>query len=151
MYCSNCGQPRNANLNYCNSCGTRVERASGTEPVPQSRALGLCAAGVIGVVGIGFLAPLLRLLLESRLEQAALLLIVVAYLLTLLSMFSVMIVFVWKDRGEKVSPGRTSEDYAAPPSLRRADTAQLAEPHQQPASVTDHTTRTLDHVPVRGR
>ena len=150
MYCSNCGQGLNGNLNYCNSCGTRVERSPAAEPAHSSRGAAITAACVLAAVGIGMLIPVLRILLESRLDQAAVLLVIVGYLVALLSMFSVLMAFVWKERsGPRVSPGKTSDGYAAPASLRRADTAQLHEPHDHPASVTEHTTRTLEHLPVR--
>ena len=114
------------------------------------RGLAICAASVFGLGGLIGLLPLLKILLESRFDQPAVLLLLIAYLATVLSMFGVMMVFVWKNPSEsRVRPGKTSEGYAAPPSLRRVDTAQLQEPHQPPASVTDHTTRTLDHVPAR--
>jgi hypothetical protein len=150
MFCSNCGLTLNGNLNYCNSCGTRVERSAAAEPVRSSRGLALGAAAVIGVLGLGFLIPLLRILLESRLDQAGILFLLVAYMVALFSMFSVMLVFARKEGPEgRVRPGKTSDGYLAPASLRRADTAQLTEAHQHPASVTEHTTRTLEHLPIR--
>ncbi len=41
---------------------------------------------------------------------------------------------------------RSERSYIGP-----ANTAQLAEPSEMPASVTEHTTRTLDEIPIERR
>src|SRR5436305_1884733 len=135
MYCSNCGQALNGNLNYCNSCGTRVERNALV--VSNSSAKPLAIALIfIGGGGLFAFVPLLRELLRSNLEQAAIILILVAYLLTVFLMFTILIGHLWKHSGDiRVKGGRNDEDYAPPRSFRGVNTAQLTEPHQQPASV----------------
>ncbi len=148
MYCSNCGQSLNGNLNYCNSCGTRVERSALVVNNSSSRPFAVAAA-VIGGGGIFAFIPLLQTLIRSPLDQAAILMVLAGYLLTVFLMFAVLIGHIWKHSGDiRVKGGRNDEEYAPPRSFRGVNTAQLNEPNQQPASVTDHTTRTLDHVPL---
>lgn len=148
MYCSNCGQTLNGNLNYCNSCGTRVERGALVVNNSSSKPFAIAAMFIGGAGLFGFI-PLLRELLHSPLDQAAIILILAGYLLTVFLMFTVLIAHVWKHSGNfRVKGGGNDEDYAPPRSFRAVNTAQLTEPHQPHASVTDHTTRTLDHVPL---
>lgn len=148
MYCSNCGQSLNGNLNYCNSCGTRVERSAVVVTNSSSKPFAI-AAMIIGGGGLFAFIPLLQELLRSRLDQSAVLLILAGYLITVFLMFTVLIGHVWKHSGDvRVKENRRDDDYAPPRSFRGVSTAQLNEPHQAPASVTDHTTRTLDHVPL---
>ena len=149
MYCSNCGQGLNGNLNYCNSCGTRVERSAMVVNGPSTKPMAV-AAIFIGGGGLFAFIPLLRELLHSGLDQAAIIIILGAYLLTVFSMFTVLIGKIWKHSGDVGVKGRIGIDDYAPPqrSFRSVNTAQLTEPHQPPASVTDHTTRTLEKVPL---
>ncbi len=149
MYCSNCGQTLNGNLNYCNSCGTRVERNALVVSNSSSKPFAF-AAIFIGGGGLFAFVPLLRELLRSNLEQPMILVILLAYLVTVLLMFAVLIGHVWKNSGDiRIKGGLNFDDYAPPQSFRSVNTAQLNEPQQPPASVTDHTTRTLDSVPRR--
>jgi len=151
MYCSNCGQSLNGNLNYCNSCGTRVERSALVVNNSSSKPFAI-AAMIIGGGGLFAFIPLLQELLRSRLDQPAVLLILAGYLLTVFLMFAVLIGHVWKHSGDiRIKGGLKEDDYAPPRSFRGVSTAQLNEPHQPPASVTDHTTKTLDHAPLRSR
>jgi hypothetical protein len=59
---------------------------------------------------------------------------------------------MWKNSGDiriKQQEQNIPDDYLSPASLRPITTAQLEEPRQPFASVTEHTTRTLDEVSVR--
>jgi len=152
MYCSNCGQSLNGSLNYCNSCGTRVERNKLVVSNASQRPFAI-AAVMIGGGGLFGVLPLLKVLLESRLDQPAVLFLLVAYLVTVFLMFAVLIGHVWKNSGEIRVKADPAEPYASPQPqpFRAINTAQLDEPHEPPASVTDHTTRTLEHVPLRER
>ncbi|MEP6945425.1 MAG: hypothetical protein ABJA02_05865 [Acidobacteriota bacterium] len=154
MYCSNCGQTLNGNLNYCNSCGTRVERSALVVSNSSQRPFAI-AAIVIGGGGLFGFIPVLKILLESRLDQPAVLLLMIAYLVAVFLMFSVLIGHVWKNSGDiRIKNDKLRDEFAPAhhqESFRPVNTAQLTGPRQQPASVTDHTTRTLDHIPAAKR
>ncbi|MEP6789620.1 MAG: zinc ribbon domain-containing protein [Acidobacteriota bacterium] len=151
MYCSTCGKSLNDNLNYCNSCGSRIEK-NALLVGNSSQRLFILAAGFIGLVGIVGFIPLLQELLRSRLDQPAILIILFAYLLTIFLMFAVLIGHTWKKSGDiRIKAKGERDGYAPPPELRQVTTAQLDEARERPASVTEHTTRTLDHVPLSDR
>ena len=151
MYCSTCGKSLNENLNYCNSCGSRIEKNALTVSNNSARLLSV-AAGCVAIVGIICFIPLLERLLVSRLDPPAVIVILIAYLVTVFLMFAVMIGHVWKHSGDfRIKGARQADDYEAPNSFRGINTAQLEEPRQPVMSVTDHTTRTLDKVPAVDR
>jgi hypothetical protein len=151
MYCSNCGKTLNANLNYCNSCGTRVEAAKPMIVKSGSPMLSIGGA-FIGAIGLMAFFPILRELLRSQAETPTMIIIILAYLLTVFGMFGVLI---WQGRRGSsevlVKGNRTSEGFGGHEAFRGINTAQLPEPTSRPASVTEHTTRTLDEVPFRER
>lgn len=150
MFCSNCGKTLEAHLNYCNSCGTRVENKE-TIVRTGTPMLGI---GSIFVACIGLMAffPVMRELLHSNIDSGAVVFILAGYLLAVFAMFSVL---VWQSRkgtSEKTIKGnRPSTGFGGQDAFRGINTAQLPEPTQRPASVTEHTTRTLDEIPFRER
>jgi hypothetical protein len=145
MYCSTCGKSLNDNLNYCNGCGTRIEK----NPLIVSNSATphfAKAAGVIGLVGIVGAIFVLKLLLESRLDTSAIIVILVAYLVTVFLLFAVLVGHVWKRSGDiRIKP----KEADSANSCRPITTAQLDEYREPAMSVTEHTTRTLDNVPAK--
>src|SRR5438270_10563664 len=99
MYCSTCGKSLNDNLNYCNSCGTRIEKNALVVGNASSRPFTIAAA-FIAVIGLVGFIPLLQALLQSRLDQSAMILILIIYLITVFLLFSVLIGHVWKYLGD---------------------------------------------------
>src|SRR5258708_6162959 len=151
MYCSTCGKSLNDNLNYCNSCGSRIEKNQITASNASTRPLS-AGAGVLAIVGLVGFIPLLQTLIKSPLESPAIIVILIAYLVTLFLMFAVMIGHVWKHSGDfRIKGAKREHDYETPNSFRGINTAQLEEPRQPVMSVTDNTTRTLDKTPVTER
>jgi hypothetical protein len=150
MYCSNCGKTLDAHLNYCNSCGTRVENKT-TVIRTGSPMLGIGSI-FVGCIGLMAFYPIMRELLHSSADMPAMVMILGAYLLTVFGMFSVLI---WQGRkGSTETPfkgNRSSEGFGGSQAFRGINTAQLTEPTRPPASVTDHTTKTLDKVPFNER
>jgi apolipoprotein N-acyltransferase len=150
MYCSTCGKSLNDNLNYCNNCGTRVENKA-VKVRNGSPMLGIGAV-FVGIVGLICFVPLLRELLFSRLEQWAVIAILVAYLLTVLAMFAVLIGHVWKKSGDiRINGAQGADEYQTQAAIQGINTAQLQEPREPVMSVTEHTTRTLDKIPSADR
>jgi hypothetical protein len=138
-------------LNYCSSCGTRVEAE---KPVTIRTGTPILAVGAIFIALVGLIGfyPIMTELLHSPMQPPAVFLILLAYLLGVITMFSVLI---WQSRKGtteiKQKGNRSSDGFGGHQAFRGINTAQLPEPTQQPASVTEHTTRTLDQVPLRER
>src|SRR5436305_1517105 len=90
MYCSACGKSISDNLNYCSGCGNRIEK---NPLMVGNRASGYFAyaAGFIGVGALFGAYGILKILLESRLDPPAIIIIFVAYLLTALLLFSILV------------------------------------------------------------
>jgi hypothetical protein len=150
MYCAHCGTSIPDNLNYCKNCGARVEKNPLVVSNSSSR-LVIAAAGAIGVVGLICFVPLLKILLESRLDQPALLLVLFGYLITVFLLIAMLVGHAWKHSGDIRIHQNESDNYAPPRSFRGPITARLEE-HREPAvSVTEHTTRTLDEIPIERR
>lgn len=147
MYCAGCGRPLSVNLNYCNSCGARNEKNALVVSNSSNRMMGFAGPAVAIVGLIGFI-EVLKMLLNSRLDSPAVILILLAYLLTVFLMFAVLIGHVWKRSGDiRIKSKDRDDDYNAPSSFRGVNTAQLGEPRQPAMSVTENTTRTLENVP----
>ena len=149
MYCSSCGRSLTENLNYCNNCGARNEKNAAVVGNSSSKILGIAGA-FIGMVGLVGFVEVLKILLRSPLDTWAIVVILIAYLVVVFSMFAVLIGHVWKHSGDIriKSKDRESKDNM-PNTFRGVTTAQLSEPSGFPASVTEHTTRTLENVPLK--
>jgi hypothetical protein len=150
MYCSTCGNPVNENLNYCNVCGAKIGK-NALQIHGSSSPILLIAAGFFGIVGLFGFIRLLRVLIDSRLDQPVILTILIAYLVTLLLLCSVLVGHVWKHSGKvRTDLNQEPEDYAPPKQFRGRHTNQLEEPREPfIGSVTENTTRTFDKVPLK--
>lgn len=153
MYCSTCGNKIAEHLNYCNGCGARIEKNPLVISNSSSPYLGKALA-VTSMMGfISFIGVLKIVLENSGLDIPAKVIIILAYLATLVFIVAMMIGHMWKTSGDirvKYHEPKMPDDYRSPAGLRPVTTAQLEE-QRQPASVTEHTTRTLDQVPVAGK
>lgn len=151
MYCSTCGNLINGKLKYCNSCGERLTREKeedrdGTPGKMLDNILTtLC---VVIVFGLGILVGLVAVLLgqDVRIEMVATL--VIAYLLAVFGICFALLRQVPKLIDAKLNSRTDTLDFV-PQQLKAVTTAQLEE-HRGTgiASVTEHTTRTLDGVLV---
>ena len=152
MYCSSCGNKIAEHLNYCNSCGARIEKNPLIISNSSSAQLAKPLA-IVSMIGfVGFIA-VLKMLLDDHggLDIPAKVLILLGYLTALVLISAMMIGHMWKNSGDiriKHKESKMPDEYVAPASLRPVTTAQLEESHQPIASVTEHTTRTLDEVAV---
>jgi|GEM_PF-1827626 len=150
MYCSNCAAQIADGLNYCSRCGTPSERNLPPVADPIRRQL-IIGASAIGVIGLMVLMPLLRTLLQSRLETPAVVMFLLAYLVTLVLMFSVMMTMAWKFSATTAVKKKRSDEpdeYRPPVTFRGVNTSQLPGGEPGFGSVTEPTTRTLDEVPI---
>ena len=152
MFCSNCGKSIPGNLNYCSGCGIPTDKAPSDVGTPR---LFVRSGTIIVIVGLVAFFALLRTLLRSQLETGAIVVITLAYLATIVLMFSVTMGMAWKQISV---PGRRkkkkddlAEEYRAPTSFRDVNTSQLQAGDPGFGSVTDSTTRTLDELTIERR
>ena len=151
MYCSTCGKSVTAGLSYCNHCGAKlggadsVVAANPTELFPESL---IWAIVTVFIVGLGGTIGLMAVMKDAGNFGPGMILG-----LTFLSfgvMLAVEAVLIWlllsRRKGEIVSAKQetiTQHEGAATRELGAAEARALPEPA---ASVTDHTTRTLEPV-----
>ena len=147
MYCSGCGTQIQTGLNYCNRCGNRVPRSdSETNSIASNLSQSLGYIGGFGMFGFIFV---ILILVKNGVDKNALIPISFFYFAALFGICFLVIrqIFAYskKSSDKESAPNEQQPDY-----LRPVATAQLTEPGEQPISVTEHTTRTLDKVPVKG-
>lgn len=145
MYCSGCGSQIQAGLTYCSRCGRRA--ADDNSPKLNSVNPTVVAALMVGVGFIAFVFVMLTLV-KNGVNGSDLVGVTAFYFAGL---FGISFVLLRQMRlyasetktnikNETVADDRT---YLSPVS-----TAQLPESNERPASVTEHTTRTLDQVTI---
>src|SRR5688572_29687243 len=144
MYCSGCASEIQTGLNYCSRCGRRVVEESKRGSV-RTNPLVI----VVNTVGVGVVAFIfvLLVLVRNGITGDVLFGITLVYFGALVV---ICMMLFWQARvlaRDKIAELRHSE----PAYIRPATTAQLMEPTQSPASVTDNTTRTLDEMTIGQR
>jgi len=146
MFCSTCGTESAKGLKYCKSCGARM--AGDVSDVRASVAKTFSLAAVFtGAFGLIAFAIIIKELIAFGARESFVLLIATLYLGSLLGIIYMIVRQVFKLIG--FAPGReeSSTDEQPVPLFQPADTARL-EPHREPASVVETTTRNLSEVPV---
>jgi len=149
MFCQHCGSSMAAEINYCKNCGARNERHS---LIVRNSSSGIMGVGAvfIGIVGIIAFYPIMRELLINHVDPTALVLLMATYVVAVLGMFAVLVGHTWKNSGDiRIKSAEHGDSYLPPAPFSRTNTARLTEARERPASVTEHTTRALDEVPVR--
>lgn len=149
IFCSNCGNRLAEGLKYCNSCGFRLSADDDDNDGKPGKMLDnvLTTIFLIVLFGLGILVGLVAVLLEKNVVPQLVGIIAVAYIgaifgicYTLLSQVPKLVDAKLNERKQNRLPA------ASPPQLEPANTAEFIE--GPIASVTDHTTRALDHVPA---
>jgi hypothetical protein len=144
MYCSGCGSQIQPGLSFCSRCGKRVAGEWNQADRPRSP---LTVAGNIAGVGfVAFIFVLLVLVLNGVTGSN----IVGVTFFYFLALSLVCMMFLRQSRYYRPE---TPREVTADPQLyvKPATTAQLPEGIERPASVTEHTTRTLQDVPLGKR
>ncbi|MEP7075720.1 MAG: hypothetical protein ABI878_07905 [Acidobacteriota bacterium] len=150
MYCSNCGSSVNDKLKYCNSCGERIGRDEDKEGTPGKMLdKVLTTLFLIVLFGFGILIGLVGVLKGNDTPNDVVTIIVIVYLMAVFGICFTLLRQVPKLIDAKLNrTSSASPDFISPQQLNPRTTAQLAD-YQQPASVTEHTTRTLEGVPIK--
>lgn len=146
MYCSGCGTEISSELNYCKRCGSPVAKGESSTVAENLSS----AIGYIGGFGLlGFIFAVVMMARSGVVPGTALVLISFFYLAALFGICYLILRQTAMPFRKKAA--ESSLDLAAaehPVYLKPVTTAQLPEPNDQPISVTEHTTRTLDEIPV---
>ena len=146
MYCERCGKQIDDALNFCNSCGAQLKKEK--DPAKSVLANLTSALISVAVVGLGVLVGLVAILLNKMPQPELIVVFSFIYLAVLFSICFMILRQISKVIDARVI-NKPSTDANVQPlvQLPPRTTAQLEE-HRPPASVTEHTTRTLDHVPI---
>jgi hypothetical protein len=139
-------------LKFCNSCGAKLTREIEDKDGTPGKMLDniLTTLFLIVMFGMGILVGLVAVLLSSGIKTEVVAAIVLAYLATIFGIcFSLarQVPKLIDARLKGWSNDSGTRSLQEPPPRT---TAQLEEFRQPVASVTDHTTRTLDKVPRIG-
>lgn len=145
MYCSTCGTLINTELNYCNRCGARVDKLTTAGDSSATGYLSM-ATGFVGLGGLGLTVGLIAMLLKNGVVIEAVVILAFAFLAVVFGMAFMMVRQLSK-MSNALPPARRNA--AENSQLDFKNTAQLAEPRQPAASVTDNTTRTLEKELVK--
>jgi hypothetical protein len=143
MFCAGCGTQIQSGLNYCSRCGRRV--ADDTK-LGKTRSPLMIAGNTAGVGFVGFIF-VLAILAKYGVAPDVFIPVTFFYFAALFGLC-----FMFLRQGANISRTESSpaaEEVKEPTYLSPVTTAQLREGFDTPASVTDHTTRTLDEVPIR--
>jgi hypothetical protein len=157
MYCQHCGAESTQGLNYCNRCGGQRGALAQGPPREVGHALPTGTVRVVGfslvalvIFGLGLLVALMSELVHSGVRPEALFMIMMCGSLTILaSVFMLTRFWMRMLLGGKSSPAD------APRLFRPASNTNELGPQRFggalhdapiPTSVTEHTTRTLEHA-----
>lgn len=149
MYCSGCGTQILEGLNYCSRCGRRTQEL---DPHRRSLASNLTMSiAWIGGGGFFFFIFIVGIFAKYGLAMNQLIPVAFFYFAALFGIcYLVLRQAGIMAGGERSLKGDPSDEQIPPNYLRPVSTAQLNEPRDVGiSSVTEHTTRTLDHVPAR--
>ena len=148
MYCSSCGSSVPPGPSYCNRCGADLRPKENETPKRFGPAPNFLVAGMVFVTIFGLIAVMMLMGVMSQMLRASDGVIngfaAVAFFLILLvdALFAFLLLRSKKSPGENADVIQLKEAIRA--ELHAAQTSGLAQPA---GSVTDHTTRTLEHVP----
>ena len=149
MYCATCGSLIDEKLNYCSRCGNRVVKDElATQATVIASVLKSLAesAGWVGVVGVGGLIGLIAILLGNKVVPELIVILSVLFLATTFAICFLLTRQISRLTENLISPEESHKQKNVPEQLNAPVTQQIESPRQPFASVTEHTTRTLDEV-----
>lgn len=152
MYCSRCAAQISEDLNFCSTCGERVNKNELVEGKKvQSEMLDNLAitAICIGIGGMLFLVGLVAVLLDKSIPIGLVAILSAMYLAAWFGILYKILGQISKIVDANLDARKQSQTEPPPAvQLPAKTTAQLEEFHE-PASVVENTTRILDKVPVK--
>jgi hypothetical protein len=156
MFCSTCGNSVNPDLRFCKTCGARIAGADESETGQMSESsfnLLVSAILAIPIAGIGIMIGLLVVMkkeLGLRDEMIAMIALM-GFVLLLTSEGGLIWLLLHRTRAAKKKKIKPVENVVQLPNvqMRGLNEGQPRTAQDSIASVTEHTTRTLDAVPRR--
>lgn len=151
MFCPNCGTTVNKKLKYCNSCGERLSKSAEIDKdgMPGKMLDNILTTVFLVVMfGLGILVGLVAVLLGSNVEPKFVVFITVAYLAAVFGICYTLLTQVPKLIDARLKANEYEEESRQAARIAPLTTAQLEEYREPVMSVTDHTTKTLDKVPI---
>ena len=145
MYCSSCGVAVAQKLSYCNHCGANLNRGDSAESSdvrPDWLAFLMAATFIFGLVAIAILMGVMKSVLEMPVGQILGVIMIPFLLLFILE--GVFIRLLMRRRHE-ADERKTLSNAQITNELGEARAHLLSQPA---ASVTEHTTRAFDPVPI---
>ena len=146
MYCSSCGVAVAQKLSYCNHCGAKLNRddngAERPEDRPATLVFFMAATFIFGLVAITILMGVMKSVLEMPVGQ---ILGVVALPFLLLFVLEGVFIRLLLRRTHELDERKTLPDDQITNELTEARARLLSQPA---ISVTEHTTRAFDPIPV---
>jgi len=145
MFCAGCGTQIQPGLSYCSRCGRRVVESENAETLAKSLASSLGYIGGFGFLGYVFVA---LVLVKNGVTPIFLIPITFFYFAAVFGICYMILkqtaLFTGHSSSRNMPTAQDQQSY-----LRPVTTAQLKEGFDEPASVTDHTTRMLDELSIR--
>ena len=148
MYCSSCGGAVAQNRSYCNHCGAKLNRddsAEWSEVRPDMLVFLMTATFIFGLVAITILMGVMKSVLEMPVMH---ILGVITIPFLLLFILEGVFIRLLLRRRHEVDERKTLANGQITNELGEARARLLSQPA---ASVTEHTTRAFDPIPVERR
>ncbi|HMO81198.1 MAG TPA: hypothetical protein PKD24_10440 [Pyrinomonadaceae bacterium] len=148
MYCSGCGSQIQQGLNYCNRCGKRIN-----DERPVSQGISPDVAKAVGYIGgFGFFAYIFVVFIFLRAGAPTNQLVPISFFF-FAALFGICLMLLHYGKGLTIKKGDqqvlSTSDAEVPRYIEPTATHRLSEPAEAGfQSVTEHTTRTLDEVPI---
>lgn len=149
MYCANCGSLAESKLKYCKNCGSKLGKEDADKGADSMLNNILTTLFLIVMFGLGILVGLVAVLLGAGVEPKFVMFIAIGYLAAVFGICYTLLTQVPKLIDAKLNKRAESPDFVPPAQLYPRTTAQLEEQREPVISVTEHTTRTLDKVPLK--
>ena len=146
MYCSSCGVAVTQKLSYCNHCGAKLVRddsgAEWSEARPAMLVFFMTATFIFGLVAITILMSVMKSVLEMPVGQ---ILGVMTFPFLLLVVLESVFIRLLLRRAHEADERKTLSNGQITNELTEVRERLLSQPA---ISVTEHTTRAFDPVPV---
>jgi uncharacterized membrane protein YvbJ len=155
MFCATCGNSVNPDLRYCNSCGARISGADESESGQMSESsfnLLVSAILAIPIAGIGIMIGLLVVMKKELAlkDELIAMIALMGFVLLLVSEGGLIWLLLHRTRAAKKKKVTQVETpvQLADVQMRGLNEGQPRSAQDSISSVTEHTTRTLDAVPL---
>jgi len=140
MYCANCGTQLVQGLSYCNRCGFNLRERS--ESKTGSISAFLTAITLLGVLGLGLMLAGALVLRRGALLSQELIGVYMLFAFLIISVTEFMLV---RNLSRLTSP-KEDQKRSLPPPVQQDLRLPQGSPLGEPVSVTENTTRTLEHA-----